>query len=124
MKTWEDWSDFKVNKAVASKLHGEEWWHIRSTVFTMQLMPTGSGGAETRKAPVNYCKKPYDMWPIISDNKISLHFGWEVKDKWSAIGFTWEDRKLGKHPTNHDYCHTNPLRAAAIVFLEMNGVRP
>lgn len=57
---------------------------------------------------------PADMWPIIVENKIGLS-----PDPFKAgVWFSYDIDELNIAES------TSPLRAAAIVFLEMNGVKP
>lgn len=69
----------------------------------------------------NPCKNPSDAWPIIISNKITM-IGCE--DKWLAVRYgsvidgysgDWEEMMYAENAESDK----NPLRAAMIVFLEM-----
>lgn len=109
MKTWDDWSDFEINKAVVCALGLKilSIWTVNPNVF----ITLGSSEASKK---VDYCNNPADMWPIIYNSGMSIQAPDEYFDEWHTS-------KLG---VNISYCHKNPLRAAAIVFLMMNGVNP
>lgn len=61
----------------------------------------------------NYCSNPLLAWPIIIENKISIEF----RDHKSLDPIA---KRFGSN--SHNIAHKNPLRAAMIVYLEMNGV--
>lgn len=117
MKTWEDWSDYEVNKAAVKFLdiNFEDMSDFCPEPYLFN---------EDSQREFNLCKSWADMGPIIGDRKISLHWDWEVMNECSAIGSTYVMRSLGLRQINHEYTSKNPLRAAAIVFLMMNGVNP
>lgn len=64
-----------------------------------------------------YCptSDPSDAWPIITENMISIRFDATHSKAWAeknyGIGYTVS--------VPHEYRHKNTLRAAMIVFLEM-----
>ncbi|HIC1467048.1 TPA: phage protein NinX family protein [Klebsiella pneumoniae] len=59
----------------------------------------------------NPIKDPQDAWPIITGNKIDINWGDDVHPALKGAVIT----SRGKLSATHD----NPLRAAMIVFLEM-----
>ena len=60
------------------------------------------------------CNNPADAWPIIVENKIWLR---EMYGIWDSKGFPDE-----RHPFNQvGWKDKNPLRAAMIAFLMMQG---
>ena len=118
--TWDDWSDLEVNKAVYEAL-GLTPDDLDILVESMpnqlvEAMPFMSKAYEDVCIYYgkDYCNNPADMWPIIVDNGISIHAQDDYFDTWEATG----------KQVNDSASHKNPLRAAAIVFLEMNGVKP
>lgn len=119
-KSWDDWSDFEINKAVYENLGlTPDDLDILVESMSIQLveaMPFMSKAYEgvCIYYGKDYCNNPADMWPIIVANDISIQAPNEYFDEWYSS-------KLG---AKISYCHKNPLRAAAIVFLEMNGVKP
>lgn len=130
MKTWNDLSDLEINKAIYEAIGlVPDDLDILAESITNQLikaMPFMSNEDECVCIYYgkDYCNNPADMWPIIGDRKISLHWDWEVMNECSAIGSTYVMRSLGLRQITHEYTSKNPLRAAAIVFLMMNGVNP
>ena len=58
---------------------------------------------------VDYCNNPADAWPIIVENEITLISSWNVEGVWGATVTPWNSCE-----------HTNPLRAAMIVLLQLN----
>lgn len=62
---------------------------------------------------MDYCNKPDDAWPIILENKIDIFYEDHPRyDEWSA------GKWVGDTLFN-SFNKTNPLRAAMIVYLEM-----
>ncbi len=61
------------------------------------------------------CNNPADAWPIITANKISIYAMSEADKRggWGAEAF---------HPNDAYSFNDNPLRAAMIVFLMVQGV--
>lgn len=123
MKTWDDWSDLDVsNKITELKNNGDMSRHIKinglwhfSCSYVVQGIKFADIGGNFKWIPCpHYCNNPLDIWPIIYNNGMSIQAPDEYFDEWHAS-------KLG---VNISYCHKNPLRAAAIVFLMMNGVNP
>jgi len=109
MSDWKDKSDFDINKAVAElrgfKLcegqhykPGVSYWLSSCQVF-------------------NPCNNPSDAWPIIMENKISVIF--ELDECYVNQGlkdfYPWIDIEIKVAEKE------NPLRAAMIVYLEMNN---
>lgn len=98
-------SDISINALVSRKLYGE---------------PSHEHRLELVNQVVDYCNKPDDAMPIIIENKISIAFDTN-ENEWLAWG-DFEFDQCGWDMINEPtiYCsHTNPLRAAMIVFLQM-----
>lgn len=126
MKTWDDWSDFEINKTLFpfTKYFGKckDIMQKKNTNRSAVMWGDGANWFE-----FDGCKSWEDMGPIISDNEISL-----IRDVsttpvvWEAVGKAWFthlgiESSLGR---SFEAVNPNPLRAAAIVFLMMNGVNP
>lgn len=66
---------------------------------------------DDNKTLVDYCNNPVDAWPIIVENRINI--------EWHE----WKNGIFRPYALNNETmksCYdTNPLRAAMIVFLEM-----
>ena len=126
MKTWDDWSDFEVNKAIANALGVS--WHLKPNTYdnTNWVWSANYDNDKGVELPC-YCNNPADMWPICLDNGISL-----INDKGYCHATTdpyetYEPHGLSKSDGFHSYMvkdKSKLMRAAAIVFLEMNGVKP
>lgn len=114
MKTWDDWSDFEINKAVVCALGLKilSIWTVNPNVF----ITLGSSEASKK---VDYCNNPADMWPIILENNIVLTpcMGANIGD---ATGYSEHQNPVISEFNDN----SKALRAAAIVFLMMNGVNP
>lgn len=98
-------SDISINALVSRKLYGE---------------PSHEHRLELVNQVVDYCNKPDDAMPIIIENKISIAFDTN-ENEWLAWG-DFEFDQCGWDMINEPtiYCsHANPLRAAMIVFLQM-----
>lgn len=105
MKNYEEMSDFEINKAVAL-IVGVSFNDDGEPVRFVEC-DTGSY-ADFNEIEFDPCNNPEDAWPIITNNFISV-IPSTHRDIWFADGQGGE--------TTFD---TNPLRAAMIVFLEMN----
>ena len=66
-------------------------------------------GVWTRFDP---CNNPADAWPIITDNKITVHAPMRYDELQEWLAFDVND-------SDTDFKDVNPLRAAMIVFLMM-----
>ncbi len=98
-------SDISINAMVSRKLYGE---------------PSHEHRLELVNQVVDYCNNPTDAMPIIVENKISIAFDTN-ENEWLAWG-DFEFDQCGWDMINEPtiYCsHANPLRAAMIVFLQM-----
>lgn len=106
MSEWQDKSDFDINKAVANIAcdglkvdDGKVFGHIKRD------------GVINVSTVVDYCNLPQDAWSIILENNIAI----EPRKSNTSLAYIKGDAP------NED---KNPLRAAMIVYLEMNGVKP
>lgn len=99
-------SDISINALVSRKLYGE---------------PSHEHRLELVNQVVDYCNKPDDAMPIIDDNEIALipstDFGWVAISGLMLNGCSsYIDQRLDSCFQHSDI---NPLRAAMIVFLQM-----
>lgn len=123
INTYEEWTDFEINKAVAialgyevlgddeyNKVFKENYpdsiWHVK----------TGHNHEEHQ----DWCNNPSDMWPIILEHKISIEHeslnSESFSGGWCAMGdYMDSDFSLVDVWSENE----NPLRAAAIVYLKM-----
>lgn len=97
MKDYSAMSDFDIQQAVLQETWGK---HPVRLLGKMML--------DIMLSDYDPCNKPADAWPIIAANEISLLSNWNEDGVWGATVTPW-----------NSYEHTNPLRAAMIVFLQM-----
>jgi len=105
-------SDFEINKRVADiEMNGT--WHVKPSHPDNDTggWLYGPNGIQTYDLP-DYCNNAADAWPIISQNKITLHAPMSYDDLQEWLCFAAND-------SDADCMNTNPLRAAMIVFLKM-----
>lgn len=115
-------SDFEINKRVSDvfwpditkspECENKTFPQNSSVVY----MKNGYGGFSR-----DYCNNPADAWPIIVGHKLSLI---NADDEWLCVpddvavdGTTGDEVQMIYSGDGH--VHANPLRAAMIVFLEM-----
>lgn len=91
-------SDISINALVSRKLYGE---------------PSHEHRLELVNQVVDYCNKPDDAMPIIIENGISLEC--IIVNRHEK---TWRAQFKSAY-VKHHINHKNPLRAAMIVFLQM-----
>lgn len=124
MKTWDDWSDFEINIAVADALG--VFWHCAphrnaeyKWLYSENYHLCDTKVNHSVELPM-YCSSPADMWPIIADSRISIETADIINGEltWEAFCLFVDDWRSARHK------NANPLRAAAIVFLIMNGAKP
>ncbi|HDC4269672.1 DUF2591 domain-containing protein [Enterobacter kobei] len=105
-------SDQEINMAVA------EIFHPDSVVIESKSRPPCA--CITGHLPsmwVDYCNNPADAWPIIVENNISLILDNPSSPMATSNCVGWySDEEPPFHASNQ-----NPLRAAMIVFLMMQG---
>ena len=126
MKDYASMSDFEINRRVAIALDIDMHFYIPESEDSFQsgFLPTELGPIWQTSAGFveeftvsngnvfNPCNNPADAWPIIVDNKITVHapMRYDKPQEWLAFDV---------HDSDTDFKDTNPLRAAMIVFLMM-----
>lgn len=114
---YEEMSDFEINEAVSMFIpfNDCQWKETENDMVFICEHPINEPSRCTDREEFNPCNSPDDMWPLIVENEIGLNppMSWETDPEWEAKTFN-ED---GSDEYNN--IHTNPLRAAAIVFLKM-----
>lgn len=130
MKTWDDLSDFEINKTLFpfTKYFGECKDIMQKKNPNRSAVMWGDGA---NWFEFDGCNNPAHMWQIITENGISLI---KLKVGYVAVSPNWDYIDLNGDSNIEncciglrgvvDYGHEKPLRAAAIVFLMMNGVNP
>lgn len=106
MTDYSKMSDFEINRLIASAV-------LECDVFNYPHSADGSSvGSGSKYFPIwfNYCNNPADAWPIIIRNLISIDSIFDKGNTWLAFG---------GDDSEHRHVHSNPLRAAMIVFLMM-----
>jgi len=102
-------SDFEINKRVGIAL-GKELMPDDCQDFGLSGFPE----VMLRNGDIkDYCNEPADAWPIIVGRKINIRFG--------AEGMACEAQFMQYGHESVECYHANPLRAAMIVFLQMQG---
>ncbi|EOV0997613.1 phage protein NinX family protein [Edwardsiella piscicida] len=99
-------SDAEIAEAVIKtiNLNDCEYWRPSATGRGVVIINDDDDTVRT----FDPCNNPSDMWPLIVENRIAtLPYG--RNGLWMAAG------------NGYRYHHTNPLRAAAIVYLMMKG---
>lgn len=120
MKTLDDWSDFEISIEVTSIAFGCKGWCItESGEFFYHCGVDGS--QYFVQVIIDSCNSWADMGPIMLKNGIGM-----VAENGKLIGATTSSQQYYEPYGDiiYSYNHVNPLRAAAIVFLMMNGVNP
>ena len=122
-------SDFEINRSVGEViLKGR--WACKPGTAANNTDSWYYGSVDQFVTPYpelpDYCNNPADAWPIIVQNGISMIIHWDedgesIDDStWTAttnINKSWcDEREPGFESTDK-----NPLRAAMIVFLMMQG---
>lgn len=100
-------SDFEINMAVHGCLGLD--LHDCTEVAGSQTKIRSTGGH-----CVDYCNNPADAWPIIKENMISICAYKRANPGMKSVSW-WETDYFGENITRND----NPLRAAMIVYLQM-----
>lgn len=123
MSEWKDKSDFEINKAVSNLVdHFELVVFINEAKRLVYLCEQDWYFSVNPVCIFDPCNGSQDSWPIIFKNGIDiLSPTTNGTDDWFA-GF-FDPHSIGGAEDIKIY-DKNPLRAAMIVYLEMNGVKP
>lgn len=101
-------SDQEINMAIARMFFPDD------IVIESRSRPPSACITCSPSRWVDYCNNPADAWPIIHYNRIGV-IPAPCYGEWKAA-----HRAVGDDGTPHHFTqHTNPLRAAMIVFLKM-----
>lgn len=124
MRSWDDWSDEDLSYSILITIHGEVINHFCLSDCKTYVYDCGVIGESFYCVDLIDINKPADMWPIIVTNGIGVEketipFCDDFNEMIESD--CWEASHCIR---NISYSHINPLRAAAIVFLMMNGVTP
>jgi len=120
--TWNDWSDYKVNKLIAEYIYPDKIKLVKATKINVVDVWLPNGGIGFYKHEyVDYCNNPSDMWPIMMNYAIGT-----ISESGKLIGATTSSQQYYEPYGDivYSYDHHKPLRAAAIVFLMIKGVKP
>ncbi|MGM8711125.1 phage protein NinX family protein [Enterobacter hormaechei subsp. steigerwaltii] len=104
-------SDFEINKRVFKVLTGAKPLGYPHNADGRSVGNESNG----HYCWYDYCNNPADAWPIIVDSKINIRFG--------AEGMACEAQFMQYGYESVECYHANPLRAAMIVFLMMQGAK-
>lgn len=107
-------SDFEINKRVAIAT-GQNIKFIFLDDDDNEIgVLVGRKGCREKK-DFDPCNNPADAWPIIGGSKINIRFG--------AEGMACEAQFMQYGHESVECYHANPLRAAMIVFLQMQDAK-
>lgn len=115
-------SDFEINGYVESVVCGFKEFEFVDRVRGL-ILGSGEGAAnKTESLALSYCTDGGESMPLIIKNKIGLLWV-EDSGKWCACagGSVESDYWGWDECPDFYYEHVNPLRAAMIVFLMMQG---
>ncbi|MDX1475056.1 MAG: phage protein NinX family protein [Reinekea sp.] len=116
---WDDVSDFGINKAVA-KLQGHKCYYGDDSFTNGSMGDSVAVKGKNIVGAIDYCKHWDVTGPLISDNDITITPIYYSDCKTWCAGGDYNVLKKAINPKAHN---ENPLRAAAIVYLMMNGVK-
>lgn len=102
MKDWDKLSDRIIDRLILVSLYGDGDKDIEKS---------------WRRGNFNYCNSWADMGPIIERERLDIEASLTC-DEWLCCKLDEDGFFIVAES------HKNPLRAAAIVYLEMNGVKP
>lgn len=110
-------SDFEINGLIAKHTQKVgDFIQSRGLTFIHEYGKpvSGFGALFLGWKEFDPCNNPADAWPIIAENRIGI-IPAPCYGEWKAA-----HRSVGDDSTPHHFTqHTNPLRAAMIVFLKM-----
>lgn len=112
MNTWDDWGDEDINRAMTCIIYNCHGWGLTQNGNGYYHCGVDGSGYYLQEV-IDFCNSPEEMWPIIIENRINLNAYNDPEQGWSSTT-----------DTSFFVDSDNPLRAAAIVFLMMNGVKP
>lgn len=114
MTDYSKMSDFEINKAVVIALGAKQVDFYENGDRCAIYYELGGEALTVRRGQAllneqfNPCNDPADAWPIIIRNLISIDSIFDKGNTWLAFG---------GDDSEHRHVHSNPLRAAMIVFL-------
>ena len=114
MKDYSNMSDFEINKAVAINRGGYQG-HVEHMEHGVKESDRDSHGIFYFER--DYCNNPSDAWPIIFSSRTMLN-PYCADELWKAEVPCGFDGLFKGYATCY---HRNPLRAAMVVFLMMQG---
>jgi len=103
-------SDFEINKLVAEIAIDKDVDIQTIGTKGLELYVVNTSGLLPTMDSLDYCNNPSDMWPLIIEKEISINF--RARKNLLPVA------KMINSDSN-DVIHSNPLRAAAIVYLLM-----
>lgn len=121
---WQDKSNEEINIAVTGhRFNCSEWGMNQSkSTFFYDDKGAGVGG---KVIVLDYCREWGFAGPLIQENHITIAKHKELSEWWAFGGGYEVDYDLSVFSSvDCEHAHANPLRAAMIVYLEMNGVQP
>lgn len=126
--SWGSVSDFEINKTIKTlekekRIAECKAWAIANgnTEDEAEFFCNPPDNVYSIQIP-DYCNSWADMGPIIAENRLHLN---PNPEGWMAMGYTETTLEDGTICLGNEISFdARPLRAAAIVYLMMNGVNP
>lgn len=109
MTDYSKMSDYEINWRVAEE-KGLSVDHNATVILPQTYCGHDENGCKYEWRMRDYCNNPADAWEIVIRNLISIDSIFDKGNTWLA--FCGED-------SEYRHVHSNPLRAAMIVFLMM-----
>jgi len=114
----EQLSDLEINQAVTAAAYNLQGWELSESGLC--FYHCGLDGSDWVDFQIiDYCNSPSDMMPLVFEAGISLHN--ESDD--DGVFYCAHNSSDFRHSEygKHRAWHSNPLRAAAIVYLLIKG---
>lgn len=122
MKTWDDWSDWDINTELTTIIFSDMLSNLKISETGRYFYYKTREGWGTQDV-LDYCNTPNDMWPLMIDSGIVV-LPYDTCERYIAVSGATLNSDHNLCSDNIWYLDEKPLRAAAIVFLEINGVKP
>lgn len=120
---WQDKSNEEINAAVTGHRFNCSKWTLSDDKKSFFIPNRGVGPENLEIALLDYCGNWSFAGPLIHENSICLTSPTTGRKRqlWSA---SWNEDGGRWAVGDIAFSDKNPLRAAMIVYLEMNGVQP
>lgn len=114
-------SDFEINARITGIVEGEDFSQWAVTADETAFYHCGFDGSQHHSVDIlDYCNNPSDMIPLVFENNISLIKDCDCEEYYARPDFCDINGDFSVNDGRF-VMHENPLRAAAIVYLLMQG---